>query len=185
MLTSWGSFVLQASGVAVTDEAVSAFEEMKIRHTNRYIVMKISDDKTKIEIEKTLPIGDGDASIDTYNAFVGDCLPEREGRYAVYDFEYTTTEGGKRNKLLFIVWAPDEAPIKEKMLYASSKDALKKKLNGIHFEVQGTDLDEVEYDTIFQKYTGGGMYPRFFLASLSRPFFCRQLWMLYRGLLSA
>ena len=41
----------------------------------------------------------------------------------------------------------DNAPIKPKMLYASSKDALKKTLTGINDEFQATDrgdLDEVE-----------------------------------------
>jgi len=92
---------------------------------------------------------------DFYGTFVSD-LPPKEGRYAVYDFDYTTNEGQKRNKLLLIVWAPDDAPIKEKMLYASSKAALKAKINGIQFEVQGTDYDEVEWDYIFEKYTGKG-----------------------------
>jgi cofilin len=42
------------------------------------------------------------------------------------------------------------------MLYASSKDALRKKLVGVHLEVQATDMDEVEYDEIYQKVSAGG-----------------------------
>lgn len=34
------------------------------------------------------------------------------------------------------------------MLYASSKDALKKKLTGVAVEVQGTDFDEVTWEAI-------------------------------------
>jgi hypothetical protein len=45
----------------------------------------------------------------------------------------------------------DDAPIKEKMLYASSKDAVKKKFNGIAKEIQATDFDEVGYDAIMDK----------------------------------
>ena len=71
---------------------------------------------------------------------------------AIYDFDYETDEGGKRNKLMFIVWAPDDAPIKEKMLYASSKDGLKKKIVGIQWEVQGTDYEEVEFAEIVNKF---------------------------------
>ena len=48
------------------------------------------------------------------------------------------------------------AKIKDKMLYASSKDALRKKLVGVHLEVQATDMDEVEYDEIYQKVSAGG-----------------------------
>ena len=38
---------------------------------------------------------------------------------------------GTRTKLVFVVWAPQTASIKQKMVSASSKDALKKKLDGI------------------------------------------------------
>lgn len=47
--------------------------------------------------------------------------------------------------------APDSARIKSKMLYASTKDALKKKLVGIGTEIQATDLSEIDYQTVFDK----------------------------------
>jgi cofilin len=37
------------------------------------------------------------------------------------------------------------------MLYASSKDALRKKLVGIASEIQATDLSEISYDTVLDK----------------------------------
>ena len=37
------------------------------------------------------------------------------------------------------------------MLYASSKDYLRKKFVGVSAEVQGTDLDEVTWDVIMDK----------------------------------
>jgi cofilin len=47
--------------------------------------------------------------------------------------------------------APDTAKIKQKMLYASSKDALRKKLVGIATEIQATDLSEIAYDVVLDK----------------------------------
>lgn len=41
--------------------------------------------------------------------------------------------------------SPDEAKIKTKMLYASSKDALRRALVGIASEIQGTDHSEIAY----------------------------------------
>lgn len=41
--------------------------------------------------------------------------------------------------------------MKQKMLYASSKDALRKALVGIATEIQGTDLSEVSYETVLEK----------------------------------
>ena len=40
------------------------------------------------------------------------------------------------------------------MLYASSKDALRKALVGIAAEIQGTDLSEVSYDAGTLTWTG-------------------------------
>lgn len=46
--------------------------------------------------------------------------------------------------------SPDNAKIKAKMVYASSRDALRRSLVGIAVEVQGTDLSEVAFDCEFQ-----------------------------------
>jgi hypothetical protein len=42
--------------------------------------------------------------------------------------------------------SPDESRIKDKMLYASSKDSLRRALVGIASEIQGTDIDEIAYE---------------------------------------
>jgi cofilin len=42
--------------------------------------------------------------------------------------------------------APDTAKIKNKMVFASSKDVLRRALVGIAVEVQGTEYAEVAYD---------------------------------------
>lgn len=38
-----------------------------------------------------------------YEEFL-ESLPEDAPRYAVYDVEYETDDGGRRNKLVFISW---------------------------------------------------------------------------------
>lgn len=43
--------------------------------------------------------------------------------------------------------SPDDAKIKDKMVFASSSETLKQKLDGIAFEVQGTDPSEISHDT--------------------------------------
>ena len=43
--------------------------------------------------------------------------------------------------------APDHAKIKQKMVFASSKDALRRALQGVAIEVQGTDYSEVAYES--------------------------------------
>lgn len=43
--------------------------------------------------------------------------------------------------------SPADSKIRERMTYASSKEALRKSLDGIASEVQATDADEVAYET--------------------------------------
>lgn len=47
------------------------------------------------------------------------------------------------------------AKVKPKMIYASSKDELKKRLVGIACEIQGSDQGDVEYDEVCAR-----AYPR-------------------------
>lgn len=56
-----------------------------------------------------------------------------------------------RGILIFINRSPDTAKIKQKMVYASSKDGLKKKLDGVYTEIQCTDYSEVSHETVLDK----------------------------------
>lgn len=38
------------------------------------------------------------------------------------------------------------------MVYASSKDALRRSLTGIGAEIQGTDFSEVSHETVLEKF---------------------------------
>ena len=94
-----------------------------------YLIFKISDDKKFIEVEHK---GDKGSSFDEFKSK----LPDGDCRYAVLDVEINTKSGATANKLIFIAWSDDNASVKPKMLYASSKDALKKSLTGINEEYQ-------------------------------------------------
>eukprot|EP01134_Creolimax_fragrantissima_P003337 CFRG3337T1 len=133
-----------ASGVAVSDQVVQIYDSIKLGHKHKYFIMKISDDNSQIEVVKTAE------PTATYDDFLEE-LPSDDCRYAVYDFDYTSKDGGQRNKLVFFVWAPDTAKIKKKMLIASSKDSVRKKLVGISTEIQATDADETEYEEVLSK----------------------------------
>lgn len=52
-------------------------------------------------------------------------------------------------------WSPDIAPIKSKMVYASSKESIKRSFNGIGVEIQGTDYAEVSYEAVLDKVSKG------------------------------
>lgn len=116
---------------------------MKLGKALKYIIYKVSDDLKSIEVVKQSEDAD-------YDNFVKE-LPSDDCRWAVYDFAYKTADGGDRNKIVFYSWAPEDAKVKSKMLYSSSKEGLRKVLNGLAVEVQGTDFDEVAHDTVLEK----------------------------------
>lgn len=57
--------------------------------------------------------------------------------------------------MVFYAWSPDTANIRAKMVYASSKDALRRALNGISTDIQGTDFSEVAYESVLEKVSRG------------------------------
>ena len=50
---------------------------------------------------------------------------------------------------------PDASDIKSKMIYTSSKDSLRRKLDGISKGVQATDASEIDYSVVLEKMIQG------------------------------
>ncbi|CAO1636992.1 unnamed protein product [Sympodiomycopsis kandeliae] len=132
-----------SSGVAVSPDCLEAFQQLKLGKKLKYIIYTLSGDNREIIVGKT-------STSDSYDEFLAE-LPPAECRYAIYDFEYEKGDDGKRSKICFFTWSPDDAKIKQKMIYASSKDAIRKALVGISSEIQGTDVSEVDYQTVLDK----------------------------------
>ncbi|HWU06976.1 MAG TPA: actin depolymerization factor/cofilin-like domain-containing protein [Streptomyces sp.] len=132
-----------SSGIAVNDVCLQKYQALRLQKKHKYIIFNLNGDNTEIVVEKV--------SSDTdYDTFLAD-LPETECRWAVYDFEYERDGAGKRNKILLFAWSPDDARIKQKMLFASAKDALRRELTGISAEIQGTEFAEVAFDAVLNK----------------------------------
>eukprot|EP00736_Rhodelphis_marinus_P011870 Rmarinus@m.10506 len=144
-----------SSGVQVSEEVVQAWQDLRTRKLS-LVVAKISDDKTSIVVEnkKTAEELEGDSLQEKFEKFqtalVKDC--ETESRYVFYDFPFTKN-GLDTTKCVLIVWCPDDAPIKNKMIYTSSKKGLVTKLDGIAKEMQATDASEMEYGYLSDKMT--------------------------------
>ncbi|TFK33015.1 cofilin [Crucibulum laeve] len=137
-----------SSGVPVNGDCIQSYQDLKLNTSKtepkKYIIFNLNKDFTEIIVEKT--------SISTkYEDFLAD-LPENECRWAIYDLEFEKDGGdGKRKKIIFVSWVPDDAKIKQKMVFASSRDALKRALVGIAVEVQATDASEIAYETVLEK----------------------------------
>ncbi|KAK2104083.1 Cofilin-2 [Saguinus oedipus] len=156
-----------ASGVTVNDEVIKVFNDMKVRKSStqeeikkrkKAVLFCLSDDKRQIIVEeaKQILVGDiGDTVEDPYTSFVK-LLPLNDCRYALYDATYETKES-KKEDLVFIFWAPESAPLKSKMIYASSKDAIKKKFTGIKHEWQVNGLDDIKDRSTLGEKLGGNV----------------------------
>jgi len=144
-----------SSGVEVTEACIEAFQQMKIpdpkEPRKRCIIFKISDDKKKIVIEKTI-LKDTNKTQEEEYAEIVQTLPPREGRYVVWDLLIPNAKSGKENdKLIFMSWSPDDAPVTSRMIFASSKDAIKKKLQGIGTAVDCSDFSDTDYQLVCDK----------------------------------
>lgn len=73
-------------------------------------------------------------------------LPENEPRYGLIDLEFETKDGRPTSKLVFICWNPDVASIRNKMLYSSSKEAIKGALSGVGIHINATDRAELDLE---------------------------------------
>ena len=104
-------------------------EEIKKR--KKAVNFCLSVDKKCIIVEegKEILVGDVGVTItDPFKHFVG-MLPEKDCRYALYDASFETKESRKEE--LIVLWVPELSPLKSKMIYGSSKDAIRKKFQGI------------------------------------------------------
>ncbi|EOO04321.1 putative cofilin protein [Phaeoacremonium minimum UCRPA7] len=150
---------MSQSGATVSGECVSAYNDLKLAKKYKYIIFKLSDDLKEIVVEEASADKDWEnfrEKLLTATTTSKTGATGKGPRYAVYDFEYSLASGeGDRNKLTFIAWSPDDAGIKAKMVYASSKDALKRALNGIAVELQANDTDDIEYDSVLNKVSKG------------------------------
>ncbi|XP_048885545.1 cofilin-1 [Brienomyrus brachyistius] len=152
-----------ASGVTVTDDVIKTFNDMKVRKAEedkksrkKAVLFCLSEDKKSIILEegKELLAGDvGHTVKDPYMHFI-QMLPHDDCRYGLYDATYETKET-KKEDLVFVFWAPECAPLKSKMIYASSKDAIKKKFSGIKHEFQANGLEDVKDRRILAEKLGG------------------------------
>ncbi|CAL9247493.1 unnamed protein product [Arabidopsis halleri] len=117
--------------MVVHDDCILKFLELKESRTFRSIVYKI-EDNMQVIVEK---LGEREQSYEEFT----NSLPADECRYAIFDFEFVP---GKR-KICFIAWSPVTARMRNKMIYASSKDRFKGELDGIQVELHATNPTDI------------------------------------------
>ncbi|KAL2116828.1 hypothetical protein VTJ04DRAFT_8996 [Mycothermus thermophilus] len=151
---------MSQSGATVNQECVTAYNDLKLNKRYKYVIFKLSDDNKEIVVESTSE--DGPEYENFREKLLNAQSKTKTGalskgpRYAVYDVQYDLASGeGTRNKITFIAWSPDDAGILAKMVYASSKEALKRALPGLAAEVQANDADDIEWEQLVKTVSKG------------------------------
>lgn len=125
----------------VPEHSKETFTELQRKKSHRYVIFKIDEKKREVAVEKT------GGPAESYDDFLA-ALPENDCRYAVYDFDFVTAENCQKSKIFFIAWSPATSRIRAKMLYATSKDSLRRELDGVHYEIQATEPTEMDLKVI-------------------------------------
>lgn len=133
-----------ASGIAINPLVQSSFEKLNKRE-HSVLVLKINDPMTEVSVEKAFAATDSDPETE-WKDFV-QTVPEKDCRYIVTDFRWKETPTVTKSKIILILWSPDYAPIKSKMIYASSQEAVSAKVSAAR-SMQATEADELQYSTI-------------------------------------
>ncbi|CAM1314059.1 TWF1 (predicted) [Pycnogonum litorale] len=130
------------TGINVDDDLQEAFVKCR---DGCYRLMKISIKNEQLVLDEfTEPAGSWE---DDYDRMLLPCVEERQPCYLLYRLD-SKHEGSYR--WLFISWSPDFSPVREKMLYASTKATLKKEFgNGqINDELFGTIKEDINLSAL-------------------------------------
>lgn len=93
----------------------------------KYLVFKLDNDGSSYIIDKK-----GEPS-STFENFKND-VPKNEPRYLVYDLDIVTYDGRKENKIIFILYSPDNSNVKHKFTYSTGKERLKSAIGAVNKE---------------------------------------------------
>merc|ERR1712020_201726 len=144
------------SGVRLDEACKVKYDEVQKKHMHRYVTFHIKDDK-EIVVDK---VGERSA---TFNDFV-DAVKQKDGnsedcRYAILDYEFTLeaqgTEASQRDAILLVMYCPENARIKKKMIYSSSFDTVKRAFNGVKKAFNINDESDLTEDFIKEKAMEG------------------------------
>ncbi|KAL3856161.1 hypothetical protein ACJMK2_010946 [Sinanodonta woodiana] len=142
------------SGISLDDNVLTKFTKMKITKKtdsdvqgakSKCLMMKF--DNTDKHVIEDLAQDWDKMDFDTLKS----SLPDDDVRYFVYDLSYTTAGGVDNAKLILVMWCPESAKVKRKMLGSSTFENVKKKLDGVGVIIQANDLSDLDTDSIQKK----------------------------------
>ncbi|EZG70158.1 cofilin [Gregarina niphandrodes] len=120
------------SGVPVNPACVTEWTALKLKKKDiNYIIYKVEKER-EIVIEEA-----GKVAYDDFKA-----------KFDTSTCRYAVVEAPTNRKLVFIMWTPGSAPVKERMIYASSRQGLLDKLGGVSKSIQATGHSEIAKEAL-------------------------------------
>ena len=135
------------AGINPTEEALSKFNEFKMKKKLAAVVFKIDkvDNKEQVVCDKEFP-KDGFKQDDLIES-----LPSDEGRFVFLDFDYENDDGIRVYKIISILYCPITAKAAKKMMYSTTYGSLNSQLGGgIASELQCDSPAELSRDHILK-----------------------------------
>jgi cofilin len=131
------------SGIKPDEEVLAEFNLLKKDRKLKTMIFEINAEDSKLQC-----VFRGDSNFSYKDLF--DKLPSDEPRYIAYDFDYTSDEKPPRkcNKLILILWCPQDAAAKQKFLYSSSISEIATTLGSIQKTFQVDDFSGMDYEEI-------------------------------------
>ncbi|KRX18607.1 Actin-depolymerizing factor 2, isoform c, partial [Trichinella nelsoni] len=147
-----GKKCAQASGVKIDPQCKKDYDDMHSRKMYSYLIFRISDDDTTIIVEKK---GLKGASYKEFQDELAKAVATgKECRYGCVDVEFAVQRQGTESvssirKVVFVQLCPDDAPVRKRMLYASSVRGLKSCL-GLEslMQIQASDISDLDEKAI-------------------------------------
>ncbi len=132
-----------ADGYEIPDDVIKAYKDLRFNRSYKSIVLRLENDV--VTLDKT--------SAEGYEALVTE-LPDNAPRYIITDFSFTNRAGLESDKILLIFYCPMESPIKDRMIYSSSRGFIHKSLEGIGLSLEVDNKDELNREKITKRVLG-------------------------------
>ncbi|MGX1777365.1 actin-binding ADF family protein [Nocardia brasiliensis] len=131
-------------GVALSPEAIDAYNALKNQKKLRYIILKFNDSADRIVVEKT-------SESTNYDEFTEALQSDGKCRYGIYDLQYEHN-GTEDRKIFLINWIPESAKLTERMRYSAGLDTINRNpsVTGAT-PYNASDPSELEYALLLEK----------------------------------
>lgn len=158
------------SGIKAHPSVTEMFDGLSTRTRQKYdylifdIFKKDGDKDMKVHVvsspalkssEEKYADTDTGKSTKVWYAFAEELKASKDPKIGICYLDFNKKDGAATDKLVFVYWMPETSKPKLRMIYSSTKESLKKKLNTSFAEVQKTDPEDIDYVEIVKDITKG------------------------------